>query len=397
MKPHLLYISHCAPTLPDKGERIRAYHELRHLVERYQVHVACIANESSALAALPEIQSWCASFFFQRCRAARALPRVSLEFLLGKSITASYYESHRLHSYIRTLAREVNLSVTVAFSTVMAPYAPAGVPLVLDMVDVDSVKWLEYARVRRPAAFYSAEARRLQALERRYATEAQSVVVTTGQELAILRSLVPDCRGAVVENGVDSAFFDPARTPRLESLEGRRYIVMVGAMDYYPNADGAIWFATEVFPALRQRIPGLEFLVVGRTPGPAVTRLGSLPGVTVTSYVPDVRPYVAQSVLTVVPLRIARGVQNKVLEALSMGKSVLATPEIARTFGDQVPFGLQICKTVADYEHGIVAASEGSTAPAAAIRAGAIRHFSWDEKLLALDREIQMVVAAPVH
>jgi glycosyltransferase involved in cell wall biosynthesis len=159
-------------------------------------------------------------------------------------------------------------------------------------------------------------------------------------------------------------------------------------MDYFPNADACCWFAECVFGRLRASHPGLEFLIVGRDPARAVRRLERIPGVVVTGEVPDVRPYLAGARSMVAPLRIARGVQNKVLEALAMGKRVHASPAVASTFGEHLPEGIAVCHSEAEYiREYAVAASLPSCDPT--IRRAARLRFSWDLSLKELTQELE--------
>ena len=398
VKPDILFLSHCAPTLPDKGERIRAFHEVQYLAKRYRVHVAAFTQESRLLETTGPVKAICGSLHIELLKW-KDRPGQGLQFLLGNSLTGSFYHHRSLRHYVQQLCREVNrLSATVAFSSVMAPYAPAGVPLLLDMVDVDSEKWADYARVRRPRWFFRMEARRMQEQERHYSGIAKSVILTTEQESALLRQIAPNCRVRAVENGVDFSYFDPFSACTLPELNGRRYIVMVGAMNYFPQ----LQMARSGSPRMSLRVYGqryldLEFFIVGHRPPAAVQRLGNLPGITVTGYVPDVRPYVAQALTAVVPLRIARGVQNKVLEALAMGKTVLASPEIARTFGKSLPEGLRICPTADEYHRYILEALSRGSAFDPSIRESARERFSWDHVFVGLDEELKLVLQSGVH
>jgi sugar transferase (PEP-CTERM/EpsH1 system associated) len=389
----ILFLSHCMPTLPDKGERIRAFHELQYLIRHYRVHVACFAREARPVSHMADVKSRCGSFYYELIQPA-ALPRAACRLLRGQSLNSGYFDTRSMRAYIAALAAEVHLSATVAFSVAVAPLAPAGVPLLLDMVDVDSVKWAAYAERRHPRILYATEARRLRELEAQYSQRAGAVVVTTEQEAAVLRQITPNPRLVrVVNNGVDSRYFDPGNLPPAPpGLTGKRYAAMVGAMDYYPNAQGAAWFATEIFPQLRRNIPDLEFIIVGHKPSHAVRRLGDLPGVTVTGYVPDVRPYIANSLLTVTPLRIARGIQNKVLESLVMGKAAAVSPDVARTFGERLPAGLLVCKTAADYEAAVRRGIE-SPAPDASLRAGIMETFCWERALGNFSEAIEEVAS----
>jgi len=204
---------------------------------------------------------------------------------------------------------------------------PAGCH-VIDFVDADSRKWFDYAeRARWPmSAVYRAEGRAVARLERRAVERCQAAFITSAAEAELLpkgpATVLP------VGIGVDSKYFSPGAVapqpgqPRAAVCS----LVFTGWMNYKPNIDAACWFVREVLPTLRQRLGKVSLAIVGGSPAPRVQELAAVEGVTVTGYVPDVRPYVAAADVAVVPLRIARGVQNKVAEALAMGKPVVASP-----------------------------------------------------------------------
>jgi sugar transferase (PEP-CTERM/EpsH1 system associated) len=201
-----------------------------------------------------------------------------------------------------------------------------GVPAVVDLVDVDSQKWLDYAAASRgPSAWlYRAEGRQLRRLERGLPAWTRGVVLTTPAEVALYEQFAGPGTALAVGNGVDLDYFHPTPPAAEPSC------VFVGALDYRPNVDGIAWFCSEVWPRLRGRRPDARLFVVGRRPAGPVQRLAAVPGVEVVGAVPDVRPWLARSAAAVAPLRIARGVQNKVLEALAMAKAVVASPPSLR-------------------------------------------------------------------
>jgi glycosyltransferase involved in cell wall biosynthesis len=229
------------------------------------------------------------------------------------------------------------------------------------------------------------EGRRLRSKETEWARRAEATTVVTEAEAALLRSIVPDATIRCSGNGVDFDFFDPERTPRLPELEGRRFLVFLGAMGYHPNIDAVRWFSQEIFPELRRRNPALEFLIVGRDPARQVRRLGEQAGVSVVGTVPDVRPYLAGSLAVVAPLRIARGVQNKVLEALAMGKRVMASAAVCETFGGDLPEGLVRCETTADYAGYVGASANGC------IRRRASVQFRWERSIETISLELSKI------
>jgi polysaccharide biosynthesis protein PslH len=378
----ILYLSHCVPNPPDKGEKIRAYHVLKHLSRAHTVRVVCFARSEAEVAAAQELRKTCPSVYVERLRPAVALALAAAKFGFGRCLTLSFYESARMKAYVESLPRP---EVTVAYSTAMAQYAPDEVPLLLDMTDVDSEKWFGYARTRPFGWVYAMEGRRLRCKEVEWARRAKTTTVVTEAEAALLRSIVPDATVRQAGNGVDFDYFDPERTPKLPELEGRQFLVFLGAMGYHPNIDAVCWFSQEIFPELRRRNPALEFLVVGRDPARSVQRLAEQAGVTVIGTVPDVRPYLAGALAVVAPLRIARGVQNKVLEALAMGKRVMASAAVCKTFGDDLPEGLVRCESTAEYAAYDGAPAEGS------IRRRASEQLRWDASLETISFELSKI------
>jgi sugar transferase (PEP-CTERM/EpsH1 system associated) len=196
------------------------------------------------------------------------------------------------------------------------------VPAVIDVMDVDSQKWFDYAAATRgPRAWlFRTEGRRLRRLEQALPAWARAVTLVGAAEAALYREFCAPGEVRAVTNGVDLDYFRPG--PQAEGPA----CVFVGALDYLPNVDAAEWFCREVWPTVLRRRPEAKFLLVGRRPAPAVQRLAALPGVEVVGQVPDVRPHVARAAVTVVPLRIARGIQNKALESLAMAKPTVVSP-----------------------------------------------------------------------
>src|SRR6185295_6371650 len=202
----------------------------------------------------------------------------------------------------------------------------AGVPAVLDMVDVDSAKWEQYARFARllMRPVYALEAKRLRAYEASLAGRFERIVLATSNERRLYEAFAPDARAAAVSNGVDFDHFKPLDLPKADNPS----LIFTGQMDYFANVDGVVFFAREVMPRLRERFPDLELVIVGRSPVPAVRALAELPGVSVTGAVGDVRPFLARAWAFVAPLRIAQGVQNKVLEAMAMDLPVVCSDRV---------------------------------------------------------------------
>jgi sugar transferase (PEP-CTERM/EpsH1 system associated) len=375
----LLFLSHCVPYPPDKGEKVRAYHEITHLAKQYRIHLACFARNEAEVRAAEKLKSLCASVFVARLSTASALPKAAVRFAMGACLNTSFYSSPALRKHVAALGEQVSLQASFVYTAVMMPYAPEGIPAVLDMVDVDSEKWFQYAESRSPAFAYRMEGMRMRRLERESAARAAMTVLTTENEADVLRRLVPDARITHMENGVDGTFFDGTPRP-LARENGRRFVAFVGTMDYHPNVDAACWFAEAVLPDLRRRVPGLEFWVVGRNPSRAVKRLEERAGVKVIGGVPDVRPFLANASAIVAPLRLARGIQNKVLETLAMGRPVFATEAVGRTFG-VLPRGVRVCRSEREFIDQLTPVCGEAPGCDPAIRRAALDRFSWAENL----------------
>jgi polysaccharide biosynthesis protein PslH len=263
---------------------------------------------------------------------------------------------------------------------------------------------VQYARLRRPGFLYGMEARRMRAFERSLAGKAVQNILTTENEAGILRRIAPAIPVVSIENGVDTEYFDGRTRPLPNEFEGSRFVAFIGSMDYHPNVEAAVRFGKEIFPELRRRVPGLEFFVIGRNPSAAVRKLPNEShvgaNIRVLGGVPDVRPYISCAAAIVAPLDLARGVQNKVLEALAMGRKVFVSDAVCRTFGADVPFGVVRCATTERFVTEIVEQCRRAPACDERIREAARRRFSWarnmrkiNEKMAVISRERVPVLA----
>ncbi len=325
-RPDILCLAHRVPYPPDKGDRIRTYHLLKWVAARAAVHLACLADEPVDDGTRAALSHLC-----ERVEVVRLGPRSRWLRALGSlarghTITEGAFDSPPLRAVLRRWARGTQFHAALASASSLIPYLRLeelrGVPAVVDLVDVDSQKWLDYAAAGRGlrAWLYRTEGRRLRRVEQMLPTWARAVTLVSETEADLYRQLCAGGAVHAVDNGVDLDYFQPS-SPGL----GQR-CVFVGALDYRPNVEGIIWFCREVWPKIRRHHPNVRLILVGRHPTPSVHRLAELPGVELIGQVPDVRPHLAGATVAVVPLRLARGVQNKVLEALAMGKAVVASP-----------------------------------------------------------------------
>jgi len=327
----ILYLTHRIPWPPNKGDKIRAHHILQYLVRHYRVHLGTFIDDPADAAWLPELEGLCASVHAVRLDPRLARVRSLSGLFTGEALTVPFYRNAGLQQWVDSTIADNNISRGVVFSSAMAQFTQGipGLRCVLDMVDVDSEKWRQYSG-QKPwpwSWIYGREADRLLAFERQAAEAAVAGLLVSPEEAALFRRLTPGSSARIthVRNGVDADYFDPAREYPNLFPEHEIPLVFTGAMDYWPNQDAVQWFAQDIFPKVRAAMPEAVFYIVGSRPSELVKKLANEPRVVVTGFVDDVRPYIAHSAAVVAPLRVARGVQNKVLEAMAMARPVLLT------------------------------------------------------------------------
>ncbi|WP_027994487.1 TIGR03087 family PEP-CTERM/XrtA system glycosyltransferase [Simplicispira psychrophila] len=387
---NILYLVHRLPYPPNKGDKVRSYHLLRHLLQSHRVFLGTFIDDPEDEQHVPALRALCPDLHI-----ARLQPRVAKVCSLaglarGGPLTLDYYRCASLHAWVRRIAAQHELQASVVFSSAMAPYAQVlapQVPMLVDFVDVDSAKWSQYAASHRwPLSWlYRREGRTLLAYERAVAVQAQRSFFVTDQEVALFLRSAPECRTTVQAlcNGVDADFFAPDAARPSPFVDPMQPLVFTGAMDYWPNIDAVVWFATEVLPRLLVRWPRLHFYIVGRNPPPPVRALAGA-AVTVTGTVADVRPYLQHAAAVVAPLRVARGIQNKILEAMAMERPVVTVPECANAIGANAAQGLLRADTPQAFEQALQALldtpAQGALLGVAA-RRHVLEHFSWDAHL----------------
>ncbi len=330
----LLFLAHRIPYPPNKGDKVRSFHILKALSARYRVRLGAFVDDPADLVHADKLARYCEEVRLLRLRPVFARLRSLSALASGRALTLPYFGDRAMAAWVRARLAPGTVRRVLVFSSAMAQYVEGGgaaLRRVVDLVDVDSDKWRQYAeRAHGPMrAVYRREARRLLAYERRIAAAFDAAVLVSGAEADLFRRLAPEAAGRVhaIENGVDARYFAPERDYPDPYGTGGPVLAFTGAMDYRANVDAVVWFATEVFAALRARVPGVRFFIVGARPAEAVRRLAQRPGVHVTGSVADIRPYLAHAALAVAPLRIARGIQNKVLEAMAMARPIVASPE----------------------------------------------------------------------
>lgn len=396
----LLYLVHRLPYPPNKGDKVRSYNLLKHLAQRHQIYLGTFIDDPADAAYLDTVRALCADMYVARLSPRLAKLRSLLGLFSGEALSLPYYREGGLRDWVQATRARESIDGAVIFSSVMADYIPDmdQMPTLVDFVDLDSAKWTQYATTHRwPLSWiYRREGRQLLRFERDVARRARRSFFVTDAEVALFEEAAPECadRVEVMCNGVDADFFSPDHVFTLPYPAGEIPLVFTGAMDYWPNIDAVVWFAEAVLPELRRHHPSLRFYVVGRSPDPAVQALAANPaaGIVVTGTVDDVRPYIAHAAVIVAPLRIARGIQNKVLEAMAMAQAVIASTTCAEPI-DAEPGTELLCATTAEeyiaHINALLAAPAEVQRIGKAARQRVINRYSWQAHLSRIDRFIE--------
>ncbi len=324
---NILFVSHRLPYPPTDGSRVRAFHMIRHLASRGDVTVASLARSPAEYAAGQGLATYCRRLLIQPIsRSAAAIHTVAS---LGTRTPASmgYFHSLGLQHQINQELATRSYGLIVVHSSSVAPYVKniQTVPKLLDFVDMDSQKWLAYGQTRPfPLSIgYRLEAAKLQMAEAELSAHFDVCTCITPAELDSLRSYGSAPESGWFPNGVDLDYFSSDEMPNNGRDENT--ICFIGRMDYYPNAQAMVNFCKDVLPMIRRERSGAKLTIVGADPARAVRNLGKLEGVEVTGTVPDVRPYLQRAAISIAPMLIARGTQNKILEAMASGVPVVAS------------------------------------------------------------------------
>jgi sugar transferase (PEP-CTERM/EpsH1 system associated) len=334
----MIFLCHRIPFPPNKGDKIGSYHLLRYFSERYRVHLGTFIDDPNDMQYVDTVKGMCESTWFGEITAFTKVRRAGWGLLRGEPLTAALYADPALNRWIKRIwaLRQIRHMLVYSSGAARAiPHAFIKDPrnrLVIDFCDVDAEKWQQYAKTHKPPKswIYAREAKKLIEYDRALALRTDAAVVRTYAEVKAFTELAPDVRPKlrVVNNGLDREFFSTDPTRETPFSKDAMPIVFTGHMGYWPNIDAVQWFANEVLPKIRSRVPTAQFWIVGTDPAPAVLGLAS-DHIIVTGRVPDVRPYLQYANLVVAPNRLGRGIANKALEAMAMAKPLLVSPQIA--------------------------------------------------------------------
>ncbi len=387
----ILYLCHRFPFPPKRGGKIRPFNMIRHFAQEHEVTVGSLVRSDVEAREGAGLADYCAHYKMARVRGAVQVGRMVARLPTHVPSSFGFFHSPELASWVRErLARELFDLIFVHCSSV-APYVAAvrNVPKILDFGDMDSQKWLEYARYKPfPLSLgFALEGQKLVHEERRLAQKFDICTATTRGEWETLESYGTGVPTDWFPNGVDSEYFSPTDEPYDPDT-----ISFVGRMDYYPNQECMFDFCRRTLPLLQATRRSLKLCIIGADPSPAVRRLADLPGVTVTGSVADVRPYLRRSALMVAPLNIARGTQNKILEAMAMGVPVV-TSRVAAAGVDAIDgTHFLAASSPDDYARAIQHVIEDPAMRqrlSAAGRERMLSHHDWGRSMQRLDRIVE--------
>ena len=389
----ILFLAHRAPYPPDRGDKIRSYHILRHLMTRARVHLIAFADHPTDRTVPADLASGLASVTIVPRTKSKAVAAIQALASRRSVSLAAFAEPTKTEAVRKRLSLQP-INAIYVFSGQMAQYLPTGgPPVVMDFGDVDSAKFAGFADRGTPVMRWlmRREARLLAAFERAVATRVRASLFVSDAEAQLFRDggATGDIR--TIENGIDATVFDPdAAFPPVD--ESGPLIVFTGQMDYRPNVDAVTWFARDVMPLIVATHPAARFAIVGRAPTAAVRALAG-PACVVTGTVDDVRGWLAAATVCVAPLHLARGIQNKVLEAMAMARPVVASPDAAQGIDHRGT--IRLADTAADHAAAVVALIDDAAAAVtlgAAARAQVLARYDWAARLAPLDALIGAMI-----
>jgi sugar transferase (PEP-CTERM/EpsH1 system associated) len=382
----LLYLVHRIPYPPNKGDKIRSFHFLKALAEKYEIYLGTFIDDPDDRQYIDALRPYCKEAFCVDLHPKLGKIKSLSGFFSGQALSLPYYRNQALQNWVDKMLVEQHIDRALIFSSPMAQYLQnrPNVKLIADFVDVDSDKWQQYADSKTwPASWvYQREAQKLLSYETRIANQSKATLFVSEQEAKLFKQLAPAAADKItyVNNGVDTDFFDPDLDYASPFPLDQEAIVFTGAMDYWANVDAVIWFARQVLPLVKQRRPDARFYIVGSKPTKQVQQLAEADtAVIVTGRVDDVRNYVAHARVVVAPLRIARGIQNKVLEAMAMAKAVVVTSAAMEGIQADHVIQVKVADSPAEFAEQVIAYLQQPTFGIVENRCYVQAEFSWQQ------------------
>ena len=391
----ILMLTPRVPYPPDRGDKIRSFAQFGHLARGHDLWLGTLVEQGDDPNWIRILRTSCRGVASAGVGRVSRLARAGLYTATGRTFTQGYFESADLMAALRDWQRTIHFDAVLAFSSGMAPYALAvsANRRVLDLVDADSAKWHDYARKSAwpMRAVYRTEGRRLRRAEHRWLRQFEATAIVNGREAAVLDAPADGPQPVVIPNGVKL----PDNVRPAEDTAPT--VGFIGVMSYKPNIDAVLWFADRVWPAVREAVPDARFVVVGRHPARSIRRLDKVAGISVTGAVPETGPYLSNFRACVAPLRIARGLQNKIVESLAWSRPVVVTPEAAEGIEPVPAPGLLTASTpegITEHVVDLLRNPYRATALGAAGRTFVEHHYAWDHCLARLE---SVLTGGPVH
>ncbi len=401
----ILFIVHRIPFPPNKGDKIRSFNELKYLSQQHSVDLLCLVDEPEDHKYFSELEKLCDRVAAFSLNPHSAKIRGALALLTGGALSSRYFYLQEMQSRFDDWVQTKSYDAILCFSSSMAEYIfesrvlsklkVMGKPqLIMDFCDVDSAKWRQYSVDSKfPLSWvYNLEFKRLMEYEQRVQNHFDKTVLVSCREAEYFRTHYQNCSSlSVILNGVDHDYFSPTkinRGPKSFLINEGPKIVFTGAMDYPVNIKGVSWFVREIWPYLQNQFPAIHLYIVGSNPSKEIRDMGVVDNITVTGFVPDIREYYALADICIAPLHQGRGLQNKVLEAMSMATPVVATNRANAGVQGVPGEHLMIADTSEDYVDAIswlLRNSEDAEKMGRAARSFVVSRFDWQSNMSAFE------------
>jgi sugar transferase (PEP-CTERM/EpsH1 system associated) len=386
----ILFLCHRIPYPPNKGDKLRAFNIIKYLSKEHKIYLVSLYDNKEDKNYIPSLKQFCkeSSFFYLNPWLARIKGFFFL--LFNQPISLGYFYSHKMKRRVRGLIKTRELDLAYVYSSSMAQYVMnEDRKKIMDFVDCDSAKWGQYSKFSGfPLSWvYKREQNLLEAYEKKITQNFDRFIVATeGEKKEFSRFLETD-KFIVLHNGVDTDFFRQVLQTQAKNL------IFTGEMNYFANIDGVIYFCKEVLPIIRKKFPEVKFYIVGRNPTHSVRALSRMEGIFVTGFVEDTREYFKNSAISIVPLRIAQGVQNKVLEAMASGLSVVTTSKAISGLKPQADKNVLVADNPQDFANKVIMLLEDSDVRRR-LGEGARRYveenYNWERNLSELKELIRL-------
>ncbi|WP_413284598.1 TIGR03087 family PEP-CTERM/XrtA system glycosyltransferase [Vibrio sp. MA40-2] len=407
MKKKLLYLCHRIPYPPNKGDKIAAYHILKFLNKHYDVYLGCFIDDPFDNQYQDDVRAMCKEAHFVQAPPLQAKLKSLSAFVTGKPLTIPHYHSPNMHKWVKRTMADNGIEKIFMFSACVAQFALTEsnrhAHKVMHFVDIDSDKWGQYAQKSTGLVrwVYAREQRKLADYEKYVTNKTDVSCFVSDSECAMFRDMLAadqQHKVCTLSNGIDSEYFSPSAEQEAANesdqvtqkkhesypIEQDNYVVFTGAMGYRPNVEAVVWFVNEVWPLVIKQVPDGKFYIVGSSPSKQVLNLQQEQGVIVTGRVEDIRPYISNAKGAVAPMQTARGIQNKILEAMSMERSILTTELGMEGIEDYPKAGVTLASEPQLTAQWVIDKLQQDTQPKPSSRLWLKQNFSWDARLAPL-------------